>query len=60
LENGNNVLSSSRDKVEIHRNGSWKFLSDNRLKYQKKRPIHHPNNLKAREQKLKAVVVKQR
>ena len=36
-EHGNDV-SSSRDKVEIYRNGSWKFLSDNRLKYQKKRP----------------------
>jgi len=37
LEEHGDRVSSSRDKVEIYRNGTWKFLSENRLKYQKKR-----------------------
>jgi len=38
LEDHGQDVSSSRDKVEIHRNGTWKFLQENKLRYHKKRP----------------------
>lgn len=37
LEDHGNDVNSSRDKVEIYRDGTWKFLSENRLKYSTKR-----------------------
>jgi MIZ/SP-RING zinc finger. len=38
LEEHGKDVSTSRDKVEIHRNGTWKFLPENKLRYNKKRP----------------------
>lgn len=37
LEDHGSDVNSSRDKVEIYRDGTWKFLSENRLKYSTKR-----------------------
>ena len=31
-------MSTSRDKVEIHRDGTYKLLKENRLRFQQKRP----------------------
>ena len=30
-------VNTSRDKVTVYRNGTWKFLNENKLRYQKKR-----------------------
>jgi hypothetical protein len=38
LEEHGKDVSTSRDKVEIYRNGTWKFLPENKLRYQRKRP----------------------
>ena len=37
LEGCRKDVSSSRDKVEIYSNGTWKLLEENRLRYNKKR-----------------------
>ena len=37
IEKHGKEVNSSRDKVEIYRDGTWKFLSENRLKYSTKR-----------------------
>jgi hypothetical protein len=37
LEEHGQDVSTSRDKVEIYRDGTWKFLPENKLRYQRKR-----------------------
>jgi hypothetical protein len=38
LEEHGKDVSTSRDKVEIHRDGTYKLLKENRLRFQQKRP----------------------
>jgi len=37
-EIGKDQISGSRDKIQMSKDGSWKFMEENRLRYSKKRP----------------------
>lgn len=36
---GRDRISGSRDKIQMSKDGAWKFMEENRLKYSKKRPM---------------------